>query len=350
MNKIVPDYVRIRTYIIGLIAASRSEELERIPTERELCKTFATSRTTLRKALQQLEEEGYLIRKSYFGTFINKDYRSMVDFHTRKHKVVGIVLGNGELTFLPSYHMRVLSQILARLADEDCCGRLVEINGNAEKEFDFLLNNHQFDAFLFIEPPGALISCVDKFKAHRIPLVVSRIHDIETIDYCVFSDSSQGAYLVTDYLLKTGHRRILFLENADMSHPVNELRKAGAMAAFVAHGVEWNEALWHCALPVNTAEKIDHICNYGQEFTAVFTADPFYELIREKLTDRPAVPVIRIAANKSDREDSFQIVAPSGAMGKEAGELICQLLDVPYGSIPPRHIKIDFELSDPPQG
>ena len=347
MNKIVPDYVRIRTYIIGLIAASRGEGMQRLPTERELCKTFNTSRTTLRKALKQLEDEGYLIRKPHFGTYINSEYRSMVDFHTLNHKVVGIVLGNGELTFLPAYMMRVLSHLLEHLAKADCCGRILNINGCPEKEFDFLLNNHQFDAFVFIEPPQALMSYASMIRKQDIPLVVSRVHDIPEADYCVFYDSFKCARIVTEYLLDAGHHDILFLENADMDSPVNELRKAGAQAAFSKRGVIWNEKLWHCSMPVNVTEKIDNICKYGYNFSAVSTAESFYNIISSKLADRPEIPIVRTLPNPEEDSDVFQIIIPSGDVGEALGKLVRKVVHAPFGTVPRKHIEVDFQLKYP---
>ncbi len=347
MEKIVPDYVKIRTYIIGMIAASSGEAMQRIPTERELCKTFDTSRTTLRKALKQLEDEGYLIRKPHFGTFINNEYRSMVNFHTRKHKVVGIVLGNGDLTFLTSYLMRTLSGVLEQLAAAEHCGRILTINGSPEKELEFLLANNQFDAFIFIEPPKTMMACAAQIKKYKIPLVVSRVHDIDAADYCVYTNSSKSTYLASEYLLDAGHRNILFLETADMNEPFNERRKAGAMAAFAAKGVAWNEKLWHCAMPVNAAEIIENICRYGHDFTAVFTAEPFYDLLRERFSDNPEMPIVRIEFNRADIADTFQIIAPAGNMGDALGELACEVVQAPFGSVPQQHIEIDFEVVYP---
>lgn len=43
---------------------------EQIPTELELCKDFNVSRTTVRTALNQLAQEGYLIRQQGKGTYV----------------------------------------------------------------------------------------------------------------------------------------------------------------------------------------------------------------------------------------------------------------------------------------
>lgn len=55
-----------------LIARIRSGEWkvdERMPTERDLCELFGVSRITVRQALEELEREGWIVRRQGKGTF-----------------------------------------------------------------------------------------------------------------------------------------------------------------------------------------------------------------------------------------------------------------------------------------
>ena len=58
-----------------------------IPSENELCQRYGASRTTIRAALKQLQDQGLIERRQGLGTFyrprhIAKNLGSIVDFHT----------------------------------------------------------------------------------------------------------------------------------------------------------------------------------------------------------------------------------------------------------------------------
>lgn len=48
------------------------ELLDRVPSEAELCERFGVSRITVRRALDELVGEGYLVRKRGHGTFVSR--------------------------------------------------------------------------------------------------------------------------------------------------------------------------------------------------------------------------------------------------------------------------------------
>lgn len=65
--------------------------LKAMPSEHELCQRYKASRTTIRAALKQLDEQGLIERRQGRGTFyrprhIAKDLGSIIDFHTEAHR------------------------------------------------------------------------------------------------------------------------------------------------------------------------------------------------------------------------------------------------------------------------
>jgi DNA-binding GntR family transcriptional regulator len=63
-------YNRIAASIRDRILSGTWDENEKLPTERELCEEFKSSRITIRHALQILEEEGLAERRQGSGTFV----------------------------------------------------------------------------------------------------------------------------------------------------------------------------------------------------------------------------------------------------------------------------------------
>lgn len=77
LHERIKQGIKDRTYPVG----------SRIPTETELCEEYGISRITVRKALAELEKEGYLERRQGKGTFVttppvyHKDVQAVSSFH-----------------------------------------------------------------------------------------------------------------------------------------------------------------------------------------------------------------------------------------------------------------------------
>ncbi|GAF20387.1 transcriptional regulator, GntR family [Bacillus sp. JCM 19047] len=61
---------QIKENIIEKIEANEYAPQSQLPTEAEFCDTYGVSRTTVRTALQQLSQEGYVVRRQGQGTFV----------------------------------------------------------------------------------------------------------------------------------------------------------------------------------------------------------------------------------------------------------------------------------------
>lgn len=66
----VPLYVQIQNFIRSGIANGRFADGDRLPSEPELAQRFATTRSTVAKALQQLAFEGVISRRIGSGTYV----------------------------------------------------------------------------------------------------------------------------------------------------------------------------------------------------------------------------------------------------------------------------------------
>lgn len=71
MAKEKPIYIQIHNKIRKMIEEGKWQIGERIPSERDLAKTFEVSRMTLRQAVQTLVDEGILERRVGSGTYVS---------------------------------------------------------------------------------------------------------------------------------------------------------------------------------------------------------------------------------------------------------------------------------------
>jgi len=63
-------YSQLKEQLMTKIRLGEWEPNEKIPTERELCGIYGVSRITVRQALEELSQEGYIYKKQGKGTFI----------------------------------------------------------------------------------------------------------------------------------------------------------------------------------------------------------------------------------------------------------------------------------------
>ena len=66
-----PQYMQIRETLAGRIANGEFASGQKLPSERELCKTYLASRTTVRQALLYLEGEGLISRRDRSGWYVS---------------------------------------------------------------------------------------------------------------------------------------------------------------------------------------------------------------------------------------------------------------------------------------
>ncbi|MBA2898111.1 GntR family transcriptional regulator [Clostridium beijerinckii] len=69
-NSNIPLYVQLMNILIEKIESSM-EENEKLDSEREICKKYAVSRTTVREALDELEKNNYIYKVQGKGNFIS---------------------------------------------------------------------------------------------------------------------------------------------------------------------------------------------------------------------------------------------------------------------------------------
>ena len=80
----IPRYAAIKDHIIRRVDTARWKAGDRVPSENELAAEFSVSRMTARRALQELGEQGILVRTQGLGSFVAdaRPMSSMLQVHS----------------------------------------------------------------------------------------------------------------------------------------------------------------------------------------------------------------------------------------------------------------------------
>jgi len=69
-NSRIPVYVQMMNLLIKQIEDGTLEDDSKLPPERELCKTYGVSRSTVRQTIRELEKDGYVRISKGMGAFV----------------------------------------------------------------------------------------------------------------------------------------------------------------------------------------------------------------------------------------------------------------------------------------
>ena len=72
-SQTIPKYHRIAQDMIQMIREGNLELGARIPSENEIIRTYGVSNTTARKALQEIEHAGWVVKVKGRGTFVENN-------------------------------------------------------------------------------------------------------------------------------------------------------------------------------------------------------------------------------------------------------------------------------------
>ena len=218
----MPLYIQIADDIRSKIYSNHLKEGDSIDSQRALALKYDVSLITVKKALDNLRQEGFLYSRVGKGTYVDKRKPS-VDFS--KNKTIGLVLRDLKDPFF---------SLIVHSAEEKA----------SEKGYNLLISNtsnrvkkeeQQITHFRRIGVNGLIIasmshlwratSTILKMHEENFPYVVVSYMEDPNI-YYVGTDHEQGAFMATEHLIKLGYKRIGYI-NAEEGNLVGELRLKG---------------------------------------------------------------------------------------------------------------------------
>ena len=334
----VPEYLKIRQYVFSLIAAADPDNgPARISTEEDLCAIHGVARGTVRKALKKLVDEGLLLRKPHLGTFINPD----VIKRSNHRKAIGIIVGDGQSTFLDEYYMKQLEAVFRRLCAVGVQSRIIYFNYDAAREIEALCRSG-INGVIWLAPGAELQPELDVLTESRIP-AVSLFPNFRSDRYhMVYLDYFRYGYELTRRLLALGHRRIFFLEHAP--EELVDDKKAGAMAAFREAGIKWENRFWFHEQSYKTVASLEKELSARLDFSAVVCTGASADMVRKKLAGHPEIRILYPACSPGGT-DALSFSLPLAESGDLAANMVIDMMQKRVADQPPLRIKVDMQMN-----
>lgn len=232
-NSPVPLYHQLAERLKRQIEAGEIAQGEKLPSESEMMKQYGIGRLTVRGALSQLVNMGYLEKQHGRGTFC------VYAPAPPERRSIEVLLDIQDTYFIP-YYLRSIAQVL----DEAGCNMLV---GDTE-DSDARICAHLERILLagadgvILQPPHRsgppsprLMSCFQALDAQRIPWVmIDSAYELEGASYLRL-DEVRGGRLAAEYLIELGHvhSALLYREG----YRDSQMRREGFLGAYQQRGL-----------------------------------------------------------------------------------------------------------------
>lgn len=276
-------YYQVSQQIKEAIKIGCHKKGEKIPSERKLEELFGVSKTTIRRALDDLEKEGLIRREWGSGVYIAKELKP----RDISQKVVGLTVWQGEdLSYHPAT-IDILRGINKIAALESCMLEIISINSSIIKNnlYEEVLRGCSLDGLLLTvrEIPDEHIERIRKL----VPRLVLNRYSSE-LPFVAINFVHAG-YELTTHLLKEGHTRISYLSvYSDKENYYSGFH--GYRKSLADHGIKFDERLTRFAPGSLTIENgFNLACEVlsGKEIpTAIIAGDNFAAIGVKKALDK----------------------------------------------------------------
>jgi GntR family transcriptional regulator, arabinose operon transcriptional repressor len=201
-----PKYQKLRDYIIETINSGKISVGEKIYSENELAETFEISRNTVRQAIGELANEGWLYRVQGKGTFVNRHPGEKPE----RSKTIAVVT-----TYLNDYIFPSIIRGIDSILSVNNYNMILSCTYNQHQKERLCLENllNQNLSGIIVEPtksalPNPNIDLYKKFTEQGIPVLF--MHGVyRELEYSyVVEDDPNAGYIATKHLIDLGHERI----------------------------------------------------------------------------------------------------------------------------------------------
>ena len=234
-KKSTPLYLQIVDDLCRQIALGKLRPGEKIRSQSDLANIYGVSLITVKKALWEMTKDGMLYSRVGKGTYVSEESPLT---ERREFKSIGFVLTDMKSPFFS----RILHSVEQRAGTMGFSLMLSSSENKIEKE-EYLIQD-----FRDIGVRGLIIASMDHiYKANpvirqlekeRFPYVM--VSYITDPDICfVGTDHEEGGYMATDHLIKSGYKKVGYI-NGEEGNLCGDERKKGYLRALNAHAIPYN--------------------------------------------------------------------------------------------------------------
>lgn len=233
-DSFTPLYTQVATAILEKIKRKEYVYGHRIPSETELCEAYDVSRITIRKAVDELEAAGHLVKKRGKGTFVS--YPQIIDATSAGGSFTNscLLIGAKPSTIVLSKSLESVSdrmiKRLPHLNKEDQVIKIVRLrlidDVPAIYEVDYFVSSYRFliNSDLESNPIMDLIraetglvakSFEDSFEVVSASTKIAEALNVSAqsgllkVDQLVLSDSNEVIYFNTQYIVTDVYKYVL---------------------------------------------------------------------------------------------------------------------------------------------
>jgi len=233
-NKKIFRYQAIYNDIKEMIESGAYQGNELLPPEKDIAAKYDVDRSTVRKALQMLADQGLVMKCPGKGSIVNAQHSNSPKFNLqqtppKQNFKIGFLLSRRN-AFTEQFYSTLFNMLENEL--QRCGCSLIYSTFDDEDQFSVKVNLLGLDGVIFVS--NIKDEHIEDALRMRIPCVL--INSYHPSVPSVLSDNEKGAYLICKYLIEKGHRDILALSGV-RSYVSNQERLAGYKRALSEAGI-----------------------------------------------------------------------------------------------------------------
>lgn len=268
INRIVPRYFQVKEHLKRQILDGTLSG--KLPSERDLARQYGLAPMTVRRAVSELVEEGFLFREIGKGTFVCGPGSPVRRTYNTAFVLSSVVTDGALNPYFSVILQGVQAECAARGYSVIYCTRIEEV----------LPLNETGPAGRSGRKVDGIVAAAVSSAEEPIVARASRFIPVVTLDCrvegvaSVLPDNVGGAQLATTYLLNLGHKRIAHLAGA-LESAVGRQRLEGYKSALQKAGIICEpELICEAGFSFERGySAVDVLLSAGKPFTAVFCAN-----------------------------------------------------------------------------